>query len=86
MQLKDFIKELNNLSDTDLLVIMHECADSLGLVDINEATDILMLAKRTIYDKLKNNHGCKFVIGKHVFPLVNVILKQNQNNYEKNST
>jgi hypothetical protein len=61
-------------------------ADSLGLVDINEATNILMLAKRTIYDKMKNNPNCKFVIGNHIFPLVNVILKQNQTNYEKNST
>ena len=69
-------KQIHNIRKLDketLQQIMHECAEVLGLVDVEEASEVLMIAKRTLYDKMKSGAIGKFIIGKHIFPLINII-------------
>ena len=62
---------INRLDAQTCIDIMHECADRLGLVDIEEASDILDLKRRAIYDRMdKGKLGC-FQIGRHKFPFIN---------------
>lgn len=51
--------------------VMHECADRLGLVDIQQYEDIVGTKRRSIYDGMESGKILKFEIGKHKFPCIN---------------
>lgn len=64
---------INRLDAQTCMDIMHECANRLGLLSIEDAQEALGLKKRAIYNQMKEGKINKFQIGKHVYPCVNKI-------------
>jgi len=65
-------QNLSNLDSDTLLEIMHECAEALGLVSVDEYCKILGMKKRTIYKHLNENKIKCFEISNHKFPIINI--------------
>lgn len=62
---------INRLSAQTCIEIMHECAERIGLVDIEEAAEALGIKRRSVYDRMESGKLGVFEIGKHKFPCVN---------------
>lgn len=62
---------IHKLSSDDCLIVMHECAERLGLVSVSRYNSILGIPKRTIYQQLKDNKLKFFEISGVKFPIIN---------------
>ena len=62
---------INRLDAQTCIDIMHECAERLGLVDMQDYIDITGEKRRTIYDRMESGKLLNFKIGKHKFPCIN---------------
>jgi hypothetical protein len=71
MLTQDKLNNIHKLNPEEILQILHECEEALGLVDISEASNILCLSKRRIYQKLNPANSIK--IGNHIFPCINLL-------------
>ena len=65
------IQNIRKLPKEDLISIMHECAEELGLVSVKEYCQATGMNRRTVYDYIQQNKIKCFEISKHKFPLVN---------------
>jgi len=65
------LENLNKLPKEDILVIMHECAEILGMVSIKDYSNIMGMPRRTIYDHITFEKIKTFQISEHKFPLIN---------------
>ena len=58
--------------DTETLIeIMHECAETLGLVSIDEYCKILCMKRRNVYYQVKSGKIKSVNIANHLFPIIN---------------
>lgn len=67
-------KQIENLSklDTDTLIqIMHECAETLGLVTVDEYCKIIGTKRRTAYDNIQKGRIKSININNHIFAIIN---------------
>lgn len=64
-------KNIHNLDVATVLEIMHECAERLGIVSVEEYSDIMCIPRRTIYSKIHKKEILFFEIGMHKFPAIN---------------
>lgn len=65
------IAAIHKLDAETALQTMHECAERLGLVSVNEYSKIMFEGKRTVYQEIKDKKKMHFEISGHVFPAVN---------------
>lgn len=67
-------KKIENLSklDSDTLIqIMHECAEVLGLVSVDEYCKIMCMKRRNVYYKIQEKTIKSITISGHIFPIIN---------------
>jgi len=67
-------KQISNIHSLDAdtaIEIMHECAERLGVVTVDEYCKIMGEKRRTVYDKLKNNKLKKIEIACRIFVIIN---------------
>jgi hypothetical protein len=50
---------------------MHECAERLGLVTVDEYSKIMCEGKRAVYQAIADKKKMHFEISGHVFPAIN---------------
>lgn len=65
---KTAIQKLDALT---ALETMHECAERLGLVSVEEYVAIMGAKKRTVYQAIKDKKKMHFELSGHVFPAIN---------------
>ena len=65
------LNNIHKLKNEEVLQILHECVEALGLVDMETATMALGVSKRRIYQLMNDNNS--LVAGKHKLPLINLI-------------
>ena len=66
------IANLHKLDSETQITILHECAEALGLVSIDDYCEIMAMKKRNVYYQVKSGKIKAFNIGKHIFPLINI--------------
>lgn len=72
MPLTDKQKEaIQKLDALTALETMHECAERLGLVSVEEYESITHEKRRTIYQAIKDKKKMHFELSGHVFPAIN---------------
>jgi hypothetical protein len=64
-------RNIRNLDTETKIEILHECAEALGLVDIDEYCHVMGMKRRNAYYKIENKNIKSITIGRHVFPMVN---------------
>lgn len=62
---------INRLDAQTCIEIMHECAERLGMVDIETYMLALGVKRRTVYEHIESGKVKSFKIGKHKFPCIN---------------
>jgi len=65
------ISNLHKLPPNDLLQIMHECAEALGLVSVEDYNKLLGMPKRTIYSYIEQNKLLYFKLSSHFYIAIN---------------
>ena len=65
------IKNIHKLDAVTCLQIMHECAERLGIVSIDDYSKIMCMPRRTIYAKMDKTQIPYFEISEHKFPIIN---------------
>ena len=65
------INAIHKLDAQTALQTMHECAERLGLVTVEEYSKIMFEGKRTVYQAIKDNKKMHFELSGHVFPAIN---------------
>lgn len=65
------LNNIHKLSVDDCLIIMHECAERIGLVEVDDCKDILHISKRQVYYHIESGELKHFTIGKRKFPCIN---------------
>lgn len=71
---QDKLNNIHKLKQDEILQIFHECEEALGLVDIEDASHILAIRKRRVYQLMNDSNSIK--IGRHKFPLINILIKK----------
>ena len=69
-------KQIGNIHHLDcdtLIEIMHECAEALGVVSVDEFSKLMNIPRRTVYAKIKDNK-IKYVDIAGKLPCVNANL------------
>jgi predicted DNA-binding transcriptional regulator AlpA len=67
------LNNIHKLKLEEVLQIFHECEEALGIVDIDEASKILCISKRRIYQLMTDKNSIE--IGIHKFPCINLLIK-----------
>lgn len=62
---------IQKLNIQTALETMHECAERLGLVSVEEYESITHEKRRTVYQAIKDNKKMHFELSGHVFPAIN---------------
>ena len=65
------LANIRKMPKEDLLLLMEECAELLGLLDIQEYMKVTGTKRRTVYDHIDKQIIKSFTIGNHKFPLIN---------------
>lgn len=65
------IAAIHRLDAQTALETMHECAERLGLVTVDEYSKIMFEGKRTVYQAIKDGKKVYFELSGHVFPAIN---------------
>lgn len=65
------IANIHKFDSKTLLQIMHECAEALGLVSVDEYCDIMGTNKRTTYQHIKDGKLKYFEISNHKYLIIN---------------
>ena len=65
------LSNIQRLSVDDCLIIMHECAERIGLSEWEDYRNVHGNSKRDIYKKVKSGEIKSFSIGKRKFPCIN---------------
>ena len=65
------IENINKLDAETCLQIMHECAERLGVVSVEEYEQVMHMPRRTIYAKMDKTQIPYFEISGHKFPIIN---------------
>lgn len=76
MLTQEKLYSLRRLPDEEKLQILLECIGDLCVSDMEDSKNILILSKRRIYQKLNDKNSIK--IGRHIFPCINILIKQYQ--------
>lgn len=66
------LDNIHKLPKEDILKILHECAEALGIVTVEEFSELAHISKRTVYDHIEKKIIPSFEIGNHKFPLINL--------------
>jgi len=62
---------IHRLDAQTALETMHECAERLGLVSVDEYSKIMFDGKRTVYQAIRDKKKMYFELSGHVFPAIN---------------
>lgn len=65
------LNNIHKLSSDDCLLILHECAERLGLVDVDEFCKITCKGKRATYYNIKQGKIKSFEISGKLFICIN---------------
>ena len=65
------LNNIHKLNPDEILQIMHECAEALGVVSTIEYCKIMGSGKRAVYQKIKENKIITFTISGKKFPCIN---------------
>lgn len=65
------IEAIHKLDAQTALDTMHECAERLGLVTVDEYCKILGEGRRSVYQAAKNNQKIKFELSGRIFLAIN---------------
>ncbi len=65
------ITAIHKLDAQTAMQTMHECAERLGLVTVDEYSKIMFEGKRTVYQAIKDKKKMYFELSGHVFPAIN---------------
>ena len=65
------ITAIHKLDAQTVLETMHECAERLGLVTVEEYSQIIGVGKRKVYQDIKDKKKMHFEISGHVFAVIN---------------
>lgn len=65
------IAAIHKLDAQTALETMHECAERLGLVTVEEYCKIVGEGKRATYQAAKDNQKMKFELSGHIFLAIN---------------
>jgi hypothetical protein len=66
---------INQLPVDDLCTIVQECIEALGIVSVQEYSEIMCRNKRTVYDDLAKGKILCIEIGGTKYPCINANLK-----------
>jgi hypothetical protein len=72
MLTQEKLNNIHRLNPEEVMQILHECEEYLGIVDMDQAESILHISKRRIYQKM-NDKNCQS-IGRHKFPCINLFI------------
>lgn len=64
-------QNIHSLDTDTILEIMHECAERLGIVSVDEYCKIMGHKRRTVYKKIKDGKIKSITIAGHIFPVIN---------------
>ena len=62
---------IHKLSTEDLIEILHECAEALGVVSVEDYMNINCRKRRTVFQNIKDNKIKVVNIAGRKFPVVN---------------
>lgn len=71
MLTKEQRANIHKLDANTCIEIMHECAERLGVVTVDDYADILCVNRRTTYANLERGSIKYVVIGGKKFPCIN---------------
>lgn len=71
MLTKQQIQNIHKLDTDTLIEIMHECAERLGVVTVDDYVKVLGVKRRTTYANLERGSIKHVVIGGKKFPCIN---------------
>lgn len=66
------IKNIHSLDAATALEIMHECAERLAVVSVQEYAEIMQIPRRTVYAKMESGSILFFNLGIHKLPVINI--------------
>jgi predicted DNA-binding transcriptional regulator AlpA len=66
------IRNIHNLDTNTQIEILRECAEALGIVSMDEYCEVIGMKRRNVYYQIKEKKIKSLIIGKHIFPMVNV--------------
>lgn len=66
------IVNIHKLDAETCIQIMHECAERLGVVSVDEYCKIMCMKKRNVYSRIKSGSIKHYSISGHVFPIINI--------------
>lgn len=65
------IENIRNLQKEDLVSILHECAEVLGIVSVDEYCQATGMKRRTVYQLIKEKRIKSIKIAGHIYPMIN---------------
>ena len=65
------IAAIHKIDAQTALDTMHECAERLGLVTVDEYSKIVGEGRRSVYQAAKDNKKMKFELSGHIFLAIN---------------
>jgi len=65
------IADIHKLDTNTVIEIIHECAERLGVVSVDEYCQITGEKKRTAYQKIKDGKIKSLTISGKIFPVIN---------------
>lgn len=71
MELANLKQVINQLDAQQCIGVLHECAERLGLVSVDIASEVLCIKKRTLYQQVKNKRVLSIEIGQKIFICIN---------------
>ena len=71
MELANLKQAINQLSAQQCIGVLHECAEHLGLVSVESASEILCVKRRTLYQQVKDKKVLSVEIGDKIFVCIN---------------
>ncbi len=71
MELANIKQAINQLDAHQCIDVLHECAEHLGLVSVESASEILCVKRRTLYQQVKDKRIVSVEIGGKIFICIN---------------
>ena len=71
MNIEAIKQTINQLDAFSCIEILHECAERLGMVSVEQATEILCIKKRTLYEQIKRRKVVSLDIDGKIYVCIN---------------
>lgn len=71
MLTNDKLNNIHKLNSDEVIQILHECVEYIGMADIETASRVLGISKRRLYQKLTPSNHLK--LGIRIIPFINLL-------------